>query len=100
MNEEQLKRFEKTLLASKKFVAFLLTLAVLTGIAAFIIWKTVDAGDLGMWTAIVLTATVVAISFVSLANNVSQARLDSAVRLASILKDAFPTDKLKDVLGK
>jgi hypothetical protein len=85
---------------SKKFVAFLLTLVALTGIAAFIIWKMVDAGDIGMWTAIVLTTDIVALSFVSMAFNVKQAALDSAVRLASILGDKFSVDKFKGLTGQ
>ena len=93
MNDDQFKKFEKSFLHSKNFLAFLLTLVALTGIAAFIIWKMVDAGDVGMWTAICLTTDIVALSFVSLAFNVKQAKLDSAVRLASILGDKFKIPK-------
>jgi len=94
---DKFKTFEKTFLMSKKFVAFFLTLAVLAAIAGFIVWKTADAGNISMWTACVLIADIVCLSFVSLAYNVSQAKLDSAVRLATVLGDKFPTDKLKNL---
>lgn len=100
MDNEQFKRFEKSFLMSKKFVAFLLTLVALTGIATFIIFKMVDAGGLSMWTAVVLTTDIVALAFVSLAFNVKQAALDSAVRLASILGDKFSVDKFKGMTGQ
>ena len=100
MNEEQFKRFEKTLFASKKFVAFLLTLIVLSGLGVFLIWKIADAGDIGMWTSMLLITDIVALSIVSLANNVSQAKLDSVVRLASILGDKFPVDAFKKLTGQ
>ena len=100
MNEEQYKRFEKSFLMSKKFLAFLLTLVALTGIAAFLIWKMASAAEMGMWTAVVLTTDIVALAFVSLAFNVKQAALDSAVRLASILGDKFSLDRFKGITGQ
>jgi hypothetical protein len=100
MDSDQFKQFEKSFLMSKKFIAFFLTLMVLTALPAFLIWKTADAGDIGMWTAIFLITDVVALAFVSLAFNVKQAALDSAVRLASILGDKFSADKLSGILNK
>lgn len=100
MNDDQFKKFEKSFLHSKKFIAFFLTLLVLAGIDIFIILKIADAGNINMWTAMVLITDIVALSFVSLAFNVKQAAIDAGVRLASILGNAFPADKLKSILGK
>jgi uncharacterized Tic20 family protein len=100
MNDDQFKKFEKSFTMSKKFIAFFLTLLVLAGIDIFIIWKIADAGDISMWTATVLITDIVALSFVSMAFNVRQAALDSAVRLASILGDKFSLDKFKGMTGQ
>lgn len=100
MDDDQFKRFEKTFLLSKKFLAFFLTLVVLAGIDVLIIWKIANAGDIGMWTATVLITDIVALAFVSLAFNVKQAALDSAVRLASILGGKFSADKFKGIIGQ
>ena len=96
----EVSRREKSFLMSKKFLSFFFTLAALTGVNVFIILKIENAGDIGMWTAMVLITNSVTKSFVSLAFNVKQAALDSAVRLASILGDKFSPDKLRGILDK
>lgn len=100
MNDALFKKFEKSFLMSKKFIAFLLTLIVLAGLGIFTIWKIAEAGDIGMWTATFLIIDLVCLSFVSMAYNLKQAALDSAVRLASILGDKFSTDKFKGIIGQ
>ena len=100
MDKDLFKQFEKSFLMSKKFVAFFLTLVSFTGMNMYIIFKTANAGDIGMGTTTVLSVNSVCIAFVSLAFNVKQAALDSAVRLASILGDKFSPEKLRGILDK
>lgn len=102
MNEtgDKFKIFEKTFLMSKKFLAFLVITAVLSGHAFFIIWKIADVSAIGMWPASLLMVNIACISFVGLAFNVTQAKLDSAVRLAQVFGGKFDFKSLPSSIQK
>lgn len=87
MDNEKFALFEKTFLMSKKFLAFFIITLALVGQNVFALWQMTSANEMNMWAATWMIVNSIGLAFVGLAFNVSQARLDSAVRLAAVLGD-------------
>ncbi len=94
---ETLSRMEKAWFRSKKFIAFILTVVCLCGLGlAALKWQP----GLDWPLAGFMIAIVICITFTALAFNVTQAKLDTFVRVAALVGKgpADYTKKLKEVL--
>jgi roadblock/LC7 domain-containing protein len=85
--QEIMKLVEKGAVGSKKFLAFLITEALLFTIAiAALKWQP----DLGWPLAATMLAIVLIMGFVAVAFNTNQAKLDSYVRVAALAAGKMP----------
>ena len=85
--QEIMKLVEKGALASKKFLAFLITESFLLAIAlAALKWQPA----LGWPLAATMLAIVLVMGFIAVAFNTTQAKLDSYVRVAALAAGKVP----------
>jgi hypothetical protein len=98
-NQATLKSVEKSIFTSKKFIAFLLTGAAQVVMLLAVI-NAIKAQPSIAWALSTLgLALALSFCFCALAFNVSQAKLDSAVRGMAMIAPTDIRDKLKKALS-
>lgn len=95
--QEVMKTIEKPWYKSKKYLAFLLTLLGLLGLASAVVTVMAKVGEFSWAGASALIVIVVCATFASIAFNLNQAKTDSFVRVAAVLSGKLPKSMAKEL---